>query len=105
MQPPQSLRQLPKSFLLDLQPPLNQLTEVSGGFSDKVAAGKSPFRDQLCRSARSGRPQIGHKIADRKINFMANRRDDRQGGMEDGAGDDLFIESPQIFQAAAAARQ
>src|SRR5205814_4942883 len=39
-----------------------------------------------------------------KIDFVSNCGDDRYTRMKDGAGHDLFIERPKVFQAAATAR-
>ena len=50
-------------------------------------------RDRGCRSA-----QIGGKIAERKIGFMANGADNRHGRCSDGAGQLLVIEGPEVFQ-------
>src|SRR4051794_37006145 len=40
------------------------------------------------------RAQICYKIADGKIDFVTDRRDDWHGGMEYCARDDLFVELP-----------
>src|SRR3989344_4319152 len=51
-------------------------------------------------SGRSGGAYVCDEIGDREIGFMADGRDDRYGGFEDGFCDDLFIEGPKIFNAA-----
>src|SRR5258705_1239156 len=58
--------------------------------------------NQFGGRARGRRPQIRDKVANGKIDFVAYRRDDWHGGMEYRARDDLFIEFPQIFNAATA---
>ena len=60
--------------------------------------------NQFGGGARGRRAQIRDKIANGKIDFVTDCRDDWHGGMEYCARDDLFIELPQIFNAAAAAR-
>src|SRR6266850_1082839 len=60
--------------------------------------------NQFGSSARGRRAQICDKVANGKIDFVTDSRDDWHGGMEYRASDDLFIELPQIFNAATAAR-
>ena len=60
--------------------------------------------NQFGGSARCRCAQIRDKIANGKIDFVTDSRDDWHGGMEYRARDDLFVELPQIFDAAAAAR-
>src|SRR6266550_1421123 len=60
--------------------------------------------NQFGGGARGRRTQICDKVADSKIDFVTDSRDDWHGGMEYCARDDLFIELPQIFDAATAAR-
>src|SRR5258708_31047488 len=52
---------------------------------------------------RRGRAQVGGKVGDRKIGFMADGRDHRNRRVADRAGNSLFIESPKVFDRAAAA--
>src|SRR5579859_3967813 len=47
---------------------------------------------------------VGDEIGDSEISFVADAGDDGNFRIEDGAGDDLFVEGPQIFDGAAAAR-
>src|SRR5215216_4678569 len=58
--------------------------------------------NQFGGSARGRSAQICDKIANGKIDFVTDSRHDWHGGMEDRAGDDLFIELPQIFNTATA---
>src|SRR6476620_7922734 len=60
--------------------------------------------NQFGRSARGRCAQVCHKIANGKIDFVTDSRDDWHGAMEYRARDDLFVELPQIFDAAATAR-
>src|SRR5258707_2887850 len=50
-----------------------------------------------------GRAQVGGKVGDRKISFMADGRDHRNRRVADRARHSLFIESPKVFDRAAAA--
>jgi hypothetical protein len=47
--------------------------------------------------------QIGREVGDCEINFVSDGGDNRNSRGGDGAGDDFFIERPEIFNAAAAA--
>ncbi len=60
--------------------------------------------DQLGGGAGRWCAQIGDEIGDREIDLVSNRGDDRQFCRGNGARDDFLIELPQIFDAAAAAR-
>src|SRR5512132_2010879 len=60
--------------------------------------------DQFGRGAWGRCAQICDKVADGKIDFVTDSRDDWHGGMEYRARNDLFVELPQIFNAATAAR-
>src|SRR6266566_1795311 len=60
--------------------------------------------NQFGGSARGRRAQICDKVANGKIDFVTDSRDDWHGGVEYRASDDLFIELPQIFNAATATR-
>ena len=68
-------------------------------------AGKNALGQNLRRRAGRGGAQVRHEIADGEINFVADRRNHRQGGMENGAGHGFLVEGPKVFQAAAAARE
>ena len=54
---------------------------------------------------RRGRAQIRDKIGDGEIGFVADACDHRNFRSENRAGDNFFVERPQIFQRAAAARE
>src|SRR4029077_11441861 len=60
--------------------------------------------NQFGGSARGRRAQICDKIANGKIDFVTDSRDDWHGGMEYRARDDFFVELPQVFDAAATER-
>src|SRR5262249_13157088 len=57
--------------------------------------------NQFGGSAWSRRPKVCGEIANGKIDFVADGRDDWQRRMENRARDDLFIELPQVFNAPA----
>ena len=59
--------------------------------------------DQLGGFARRQGANVGNQIGQRDVDFMSHRRNDRNARSGDGPQDDLFVECPQIFQAAAAA--
>src|SRR5207253_2626871 len=61
--------------------------------------------NQFGGGGRRGSADIGNKIGDSEIGFVADAGDDRDFGSEDGARDDFFVEGPQIFHGAAAARE
>src|SRR5437763_3118317 len=62
------------------------------------------IRDNQFRGSTGGRrTQVCDKIATGKIAFVTHSRDDWHGGEEYCARDELFIELPQIFNAATAA--
>lgn len=48
-----------------------------------------------------GGAQVGHKVGNGKINFMADGGNDGDGGMKDGPGDDFLIKGPEVFDGAA----
>src|SRR2546427_8363354 len=48
---------------------------------------------------------VGDKIGDGEIGFMADTGDHGNFGSEDSTGDDFFVERPQIFHGAAATRE
>ena len=73
-------------------------------FGNKLATRKNSLCDDFRRRARRGSPNVRDKIANGEIDLMPHRRDDRQTRFKDSARDDFLIEGPEIFQAAAAAR-
>ena len=54
---------------------------------------------------RSGGAQVGDKIGDGEIGLVTHAGDYRDHRFENRARDDFFIEGPQIFERAAAARE
>ena len=61
------------------------------------------WHDTLRRFAGRQRPDIGDQIGQRHVDFVADRRHDRNARSMNRADDDFFVERPQVFQAAAAA--
>ena len=60
--------------------------------------------DELGGRGGRGRAQIGDKIGDGEIGFVADGGDNGHFRCANGAGDCFFVEGPQIFERAAAAR-
>jgi hypothetical protein len=58
---------------------------------------------QFGGGGRGGGAQVGRKIGDGEIGFMADAGDDGDRRGVDGAGNAFFIEGPEVFDAAAAA--
>src|SRR5947209_4776036 len=104
MQAFEALTTLRKSISLVLNLLPAQLSNSLSDVGDKLAARKGAFSDDFCGGARRGCTGIGDKIADGKIYFVSDRRDNRQGRMKDGASNNFFIECPQIFRTSAASR-
>jgi hypothetical protein len=50
--------------------------------------------DQFRAGTWCGRAQVGHEIADGKIDFVTDRRDNWHSGIEYCASDNLFVEFP-----------
>src|SRR5438876_7510671 len=53
--------------------------------------------DQLGGRRRRGRAQVGGKVGDRKISFVADGGDHRNRRVANRARDCFFIESPEVF--------
>ena len=60
-------------------------------------------RHQLGRLAGRQRADVGHQVGERHVDLVADGRDDRDPRGEDGADHHLFVERPEVFEAAAAA--
>ena len=77
---------------------------AQGQFGDLVEQ-LGPDRNRHFGRRRRGRcAPVGGKIAQRGIGFVANRRNHRDRTVGDRADHHLFVESPQILNRAAAAR-
>jgi|SRR5213593_3890934 len=72
----------------------DMLIEFTAGLDDKLGGG-----------GRSGGADIGDKIRDGEIGFVADAGDDGNFGGSDGARHGFFVEGPQIFHGAATARE
>ena len=59
--------------------------------------------DDLCGGRRGRRAQVGNKISDSDVGFMANGADDRDLAGEDSSRHPLIVKTPQILQRTAAA--
>ena len=60
--------------------------------------------DQFGRFAGRQRANVGGQIGQRDVDFVADRRDDRNSRSRNRPHDRLLVERPQVFQTAAAAR-
>src|SRR6185437_16507614 len=89
--------------LLVVTLPVGQLPDPGGDFRNELAARKNALGNNLRGGAGRGGSDVGDKIADRKIDFMADGGNHRQVGIEEGARNYLLVKGPQIFEAAAAA--
>ena len=76
------------------QPLARELAEAAAGFGHKLAAREYALGNNLGGGAGRGGAEVGDKIADSEIDFMSYGRDDGKAGMEDSAGDNLFVEGP-----------
>src|SRR5439155_7025696 len=79
--------------------------ESAAQFGDVLVKFAARLHDELNGGGRRGGAYIGDKIGDGEISFVADPGDHGDFGSEDSAGDDFFVESPQIFHGAAAARE
>ncbi len=61
-------------------------------------------QDDLGRGRRSGRAHVRDEIGDREVGFVAHAGDHGNRRRGDGPRDDFFVERPQVFERAAAAR-
>ena len=50
-----------------------------------------------------GRAEVGGEVSDGKIDLMSDGGNDGDGRGRDGAGDDFFVEAPEVFEGTAAA--
>ena len=68
---------------------------------DQVAVHRHRPLRRLGRGRRAG---IGDEVDQGPVGLVADRRDQRNGAVAGGADHDLLVEAPQVFEAAAAAR-
>src|SRR5260221_10395378 len=61
--------------------------------------------DELRRRGWRGSADIGDKISDGEVGFVADAGNYRNGGRGDGARYGFFVEGPQVFHGAAATRE
>src|ERR1700736_4214478 len=60
---------------------------------------------QFSSSRRRGSPDISDKVRNGEISLVSNTGNDGDGRRSNSASHNLFVEAPQIFHGAAAARQ
>ncbi len=61
--------------------------------------------NQLSGGRRRGSAQVGHKVGDGEVGFMADRGYDGQAARSNGAGHALAVEGGQIFERSAPSGQ
>ena len=94
----QLLRALVESALeLAIDPPLKLLQANEQGLTVRT--------QHFGGGGRGRRPQIGGKVGDGEIGFMADAGHHRKPAGADGAGDDFLVERPEVLDAAAATAQ
>lgn len=59
--------------------------------------------DQLGGGAGGRGAEVGNEVGNGEINFVADGGDCRDAGPGEGAGDDFFVEGPEVFEGAAPA--
>ena len=101
MDAPQAFRKLMQFLQVLIEAAGDNAKEVLGGIGHEAAAGEKPLGEEFGGSTGSGSAEIGDKIADGKIDFVAHGRDDRDRGVENGSCDAFFVEGPEVFEAAA----
>src|SRR6266704_2056668 len=79
--------------------------ESAAQFGDVLVKFAARLNHELGGGGGRGSTDIGDKIGDGEIGFVADPGDDGNLGSEDSARDDVFVEGPQIFHGAAAARE
>ena len=60
--------------------------------------------DNFGGGRRRGRAEVGDEIGDGEVDLMAHAADHRNLTCGDGAGDNFFVEGPEVFERASAAR-
>jgi hypothetical protein len=61
--------------------------------------------DDLGGGGRSGSPEIGDKVSDGEISFVADGGDDRNVGVGDGASKRFVVEGSEVFKRSSAASE
>jgi hypothetical protein len=80
---------------------LHELTVVRGDVALELLA---RLHHDFRRGRRRGRAQIGHKIGNREVRFVAHAADHGNFRNGDRARDNLQVEGPQILKRSPAAR-
>src|SRR5262249_54300973 len=79
--------------------------ERGAEFGNMLIEFAARLHDELGRGRRSRSAHVRDKIGDGEIGFVADTGNDGDFRIEDGAGDDFFVEGPEIFHGTAAARE
>src|SRR2546430_1108689 len=83
----------------------NLIAERLAKVGDMFIEFTARLHHEFGRGAGSGSANVRDKICDSEIGFVADAGDDGNFRIEDGAGDNLFVEGPEVFDGAAAARE
>ena len=105
VEPREAAGELEQTIAVLLEAAVDDFGKILGGFDNETAADDEAFGDQFGGGAGGSGAEIGHKVADGKVDFVSDGGDDGEGGMEDSAGDAFFVEGPEVFEAAAASRE
>ena len=83
----------------------NLFGEGLAEFGDVLIEFTARLHDELGSGARSRGANVRDEIGDGEIGFMADTGDDGNFGIKNRASDDFFVEGPEVFDGAAAARE
>jgi hypothetical protein len=94
-----------EAVLLAVDPVAHGAVQAAPGDPDQLLLLAEIRHDPLGRVGWRRRPQIGHVVHQRRIRFVADRRDDRRTAGEDGPAERLVGEGQEVLERAAAAGQ
>src|SRR5882672_1336349 len=83
----------------------NLIAECLAKVGDMLIEFTARLYDKFGGGAGSRSANVRDEVGDGEIGFVADARDDRNFRIEDGPRDDFFVEGPEIFDGAAAARK
>ncbi len=98
----EALRELRPMPAFGKDAPAEGVCKLLVDLRDPIATGENAFRQDFGGRARSCGADVGDKIGDCEIGFVADGGNDGNGGIENGAGHTFFVEGPKILQAPAA---
>src|SRR5256885_7797847 len=83
----------------------NLIAERLAKVGDMFIEFTARLHDEFGGGAGSGSANVRDKIGDSEIGLVADAGDDGNFRIEDSAGDNFFVEGPQVFDGAATARE